>query len=93
MTERRARRRTPGALNAGLLTLAAFFAALALLGTQLRGGAARKPPRPVLVRKIYKTTIDERVIGASRGSSSSSSESQTLGSEGAQAPLVATRTS
>jgi hypothetical protein len=77
-----------------LLTLACFFAVLALLGAQLGASAGRKPPHTTLVRKIYRTTIDEKVIGsASHGPSSSTSESRALGPASAEPAAVGTRTS
>ncbi len=79
-------------VTVGLFSLAGFLAVLALLGAQLRAASAPSAVRrPVLVRRIYRTTVEERVIGAiSRGPSSSTSES----SSGASvAALPATRTS
>ena len=90
----RGRTRGPDRVTLGLITLACFFAVLALLGAQLATPAARKPPRTALVRKIYRTTIDETIVGSrSRGPSSSTSESRTLGAASAEPAPVGTRTS
>lgn len=93
MADRRNRSGRGDAVTVGILSLAGFLVVLALLGTQLRAAtsSADARRRPVLVRRIYRTTVDERVIGAvSRGPSSSTSESSSGAS--AAAPL-ATRTS
>jgi hypothetical protein len=83
----------PDRATVGLLSLAGFLLVLALLAWQLGTSSTAAPPRPVLVRRIYRTTVDERVIGAARpGSSSSTSVSQSPGGETASAP-PATRTS
>ncbi len=89
----RSRTRGPDRVTLGLLTLACFLAVLALLGAQLGAPAARKPPRTTLVRKIYRTTIDEKVIGSAHGPSSSTSESQSLGPSSAEPAAIATHTS
>jgi hypothetical protein len=59
-----------------LFSLAGFLVVLALLGSRLAvgGHAAAAPPREVLVRRIYQTTVVERVprsgtAGSSTGSS------------------------
>lgn len=91
MAERTSAKRGGDAVTVGLVSIAGFLLVLALLGSQLRAASARTAPRPVLVRKIYRTTVDERVIGAvSRGPSSTSSESS---SGSAAAVPLATRTS
>ena len=90
----RSRTHGPDRVTLGLLTLACFLAVLALLGAELSAPAARKPPRTALVRKIYRTTVEEKIIGsAAHGPSSSTSESQTLGPSGAEPAAVGTRTS
>lgn len=91
-------RQMPGApdrLTIGLFSLASFLVVLALLGSQIGSAASKKAPRrPVLLRRIYRTTVVERVIGSSsRGPSSSTSESQTLGPTSSAPAAVATRTS
>ena len=92
MADRPSRSRGGSAATVGLLSLAGFLAVLALLGSQLRAtSTSAEVRRPVLLRKVYRTTVDERVIGAvSRGPSSSTSESS---SGAAAAPLPTTRTS
>ena len=55
-------------ITIGLLALTAFLLVLALLASQLTGasgGQARR--RPVVVRRIYRTTVLERVLPAGRG--------------------------
>ncbi len=58
------RRSGPDRISVALFSVAAFLAILALLGNQLgrsktTAAAAR---RPVLVRRIYRTTVVERVL-------------------------------
>lgn len=94
MAERTRTRHGADRVNVALLTLAGFLAVLALLASQLHAPAAHRAPRRVLLRKIYETKVDERVIGrAAHGGASSSSESSTLAGASAEAPAVATRTS
>ena len=83
----------PDRATVGLLSLAGFLLVLALLAWQLAARSPAASPRPVLVRRVYRTTVDERVIGAARpGSSSSTSVSRSPGGETVSA-LPATRTS
>ncbi len=90
----RSHTRGPDGATLGLLTIACFLAVLALLGTQISAPAARKPPRTALVRRVYRTTIDETVIGdGARSPSSSTSESRSLGPSSAEPAPVGTRTS
>lgn len=85
--------RVPDRATIGLLSLAGFLVVLALLAWQLGASSRAASPRPVLVRRIYRTTVDERVIGAARpGSSSSTSVSQSPGGETVSA-LPSTKTS
>jgi hypothetical protein len=84
-------------VSVALFSLTAFLLVLALLGSQLDLGSRRAPAHAaVLVRKIYRTTVMERVIGASSrpGSSQtsvSSSAGPTTGSVGVSP--IATRAS
>ncbi len=84
-------------VSVALFSLTAFLLVLALLGSQLEKSAPRPPAHAaVLVRKIYRTTVMERVIGASArpGSSQtsvSSSAGPTTGTVGVSP--IATRTS
>ena len=80
-------------LSVTLFSLAAFLCVLALLGSQLSHAARSARPATALVRKIYKTTVLERVIGARPGPSGTS-VSQTASASGSYAALpLATRTS
>jgi hypothetical protein len=64
--------RTPGGpdrLTVTLFSVAAFLLVVALLGSQLSsasGGPVRR--RPVVVRRIYRTTVLEKVLPAGSGS-------------------------
>jgi len=51
----------------GLFSLSAFLVVLALLGTQLVHPHATpsRASTPVLVRRIYRTTVVERIVSAS----------------------------
>jgi hypothetical protein len=68
MTELR-RPRSPDRLTVVLFSVSAFLLVVALLGSQLSsasGGPAGR--RPVVVRRIYRTTVLERVLPAGSGS-------------------------
>jgi hypothetical protein len=57
-------------VTAAVAALAAFLAVLALLALQLRSnpvaaGLLKPRPRVVIVRRVYETTVHERVIGGS----------------------------
>lgn len=84
-------------VSVALFSLAAFLVVLALLGSQLGQGAQRPPAHAaVLVRKIYRTTVLERVIGARAkpGASQTSVSQSTAGTAGYTEPSpLATRTS
>ena len=57
----------PDRISVALLAAAGFLAVLALLGSQIGRAGADKARRPVIVRRIYTTTVEERVIGRPRG--------------------------
>ena len=84
-------------VSVALFSVTAFLLVLALLGSQLDQATRRPPARAaVTVRKIYRTTVMESVIGASSrpGSSQtsiSSSAGPTTGSVGVSP--IATRAS
>ena len=81
-------------VTVALLSVAAFLAVLALLGTQLRGAAAHAPAhRVVVLRRIYRTTIVETVHGGAPGGPSVTQSVSSSG--GAMTPTAApaTRTS
>ena len=84
-------------VSVALFSLTAFLLVLALLGSQLDQGSAGPPARAaVLVRKIYRTTVMERVIGAnSRPGSNQTSVSSSAGPTTGTVALspIATRTS
>jgi len=66
MTERTPRRRGPDRVVIWLLSISAFLLLLAFLAFQLKESAsaassASKQGRPVLLRRIYETTVVERV--------------------------------
>ncbi len=67
-------------VTVALFSLAAFLLVLALLGTQLsRAGSNHAPARrSVLVRRIYKTTIVERVLPAGVGGAGGTSVTQSV---------------
>jgi hypothetical protein len=88
---RRAVRSGPDRATVVLFSLAAFLVVLAMLASQLRVTAAPAQQRRVLViRRIYRTTIVETVIGPGRGTSMSQSISSS-GSSNAY-PTAATPT-
>ena len=62
------RRRSPDGVTTGLLALSAFLLVLALLGSQLTSARSTPAPRrPVVVRRIYRTTVLEKVLPAGSG--------------------------
>jgi hypothetical protein len=80
-------------ISVTLFSVAGFLAVLALLGSQLGQTAAHSAHRPVVVRRIYATTVDERVIGPRDGTASSSSTESSSSSAAAPLPPLASRTS
>ena len=88
----------PDRITVALFSLTAFLLVLALLGTQLsRASSVRAVRTPVLLRRIYETTVVERVLpaGVGRGGATSVSQSVSGSSSGSLAPVAApvTRTS
>jgi hypothetical protein len=86
MTDRKtSRRRGPDGVTVMMLTLAAFFAVLAILASQVRGVPARHPGRVVVVRRVYQTRVLETIVGGSRGGSS---VTQSVSSSAGASPSV-----
>lgn len=89
----------PDRVAVALFSLAAFLVVLALLGTQLRLTRSTHAPRALVVRRVYRTTVVERVLPAGAGGSTggpSVSQSVSGSGSGAEPPLPAlpvTRTS
>jgi hypothetical protein len=85
----------PDRVSVLLFSLAAFLLVLALLGTQLAptlSGGTRG--RALLVRRIYRTTVIERVIaGGAAGGASVSRSVSGAGPEPALPPIPVSRTS
>jgi hypothetical protein len=77
-----------------LFSLAGFLVVLALLGSQLgvAGHAASARPREVLVRRIYQTTVVERVPRSTTAGSSTVTQSVSGSTSipGAAAPVTRT---
>lgn len=96
---RRPRRTSAGPDRAAvaLFSLAAFLVVLALLGTHLRDTPAAHAPGALVIRRVYRTTVVERVLPAGAGGSAGgASVSQSVSGAGAEPPLPAlpvTRTS
>ncbi len=94
MTERShaSRGRMRSLLAVALVSLSAFLVALALLGTQLSAaGSKHAPPRALLVRRIYRTTVIERVLPAgARAPAGGTSVTQSVSGSGAEPALPAT---
>ena len=92
----RGARRGPDRMAVALFSLTAFLLVLALLGTQLsRASSARAPHRvPVVLRRIYETTVVERVLPAGVGRAGGTSVSQSVSgsSSGSLAPVAASVT-
>jgi hypothetical protein len=65
-----------------MFSVAAFLATLAFLETQLQGQSqtrtAGAPPREVLVRRVYRTTVIERLLPSGAGGRAGQTSSQTV---------------
>ncbi|HYM46277.1 MAG TPA: hypothetical protein VES65_09000 [Solirubrobacteraceae bacterium] len=88
----RSARGGPDRITVALFSATAFLLVLALLGTQLsRGSSTRAAARtPVLIRRIYRTTVVERVLPTGSGGAGGRSVSQSVsGSSEPPAPAVA----
>lgn len=80
-------------LTIAMASLAAFLIVLALLATQLgHADTQHASARAVLVRRIYQTTVVERVPAAS-AARSSNSVTQSVSGTGALSATPVTRTS
>ncbi len=82
-----------------LLSATAFLLILALLGTQLGHATSTHQARAqsVLLRRIYKTTVVERVLPTGSGGPSGTSVNQSVSGSTSEpqgdAPALVTRTS
>jgi hypothetical protein len=73
-----------------LVSLTAFLLVLALLGTQLGHAAGgHAPHRALLLRRIYRTTVVERILPAGSGPRDGTSVSQSSSTSGAEAAPAA----
>jgi hypothetical protein len=65
-----------------MFSVAAFLATLAFLETQLQGQPQKRTagarPREVLVRRVYRTTVIERVLAPGAGGRTGQTSSQTV---------------
>ena len=84
--------RRGGVTTAAVTAMAAFLGVLAVLALQLRAnpasvGIATQKPRVVILRRVYETTVHERIIGAARkGATTVTSSSASV--SGAATPAV-----
>jgi hypothetical protein len=80
----------PDRVTVALASVAAFLLVVALLGTQLGStGSGQEADRPVLLRRIYKTTVVERVLPAGApGGGGGPSVTQSV--SGSSAPYTST---
>lgn len=78
-----------------LLTLSAFLVVLALLAGHLRASATAAPARRVVViRKVYRTTVVEKLVGGSGPNGTSVTQSVSGSSAaGVSSSAPTTRTS
>jgi len=87
----------PDRVTVALCSLTAFLLVLALLSTQLSHTSPSRAAarRSVLVRRIYKTTVIERVLPAGVGGPAGTSVAQSVSgsSAGSVPPNPVTRTS
>ncbi len=70
------RRWSPDSVTIGFLALAAFLLVLALLGSQLTSAGSALARSPVVVRKIYRTTVLEKVLPTGSGPKDGTSVTQ-----------------
>ncbi len=81
----------PDRLTVALFSMAAFLVVLALLGAGLNLGSGHAAARKsVLVRRIYKTTVVEKVLPAGAGGAGGTSVSQSVSGASSAPPLPAT---
>ncbi len=75
----------PDRVTVALFSLATFLVVLALLAGQLPHAGSAATPRPVVLHRVYRTTVIERVVpsGAS-GAQSGPSVSQSVSGSGAE---------
>ena len=83
----------PDPLTVGLLGLTAFLVVLALLANQLPTGPASANRRVPIVRRIYRTTIIETIVGAPGPSGRSVSQSVASSGSGVVGPALTSRVS
>lgn len=86
----------PDRVSVALFSLAAFLVILALLASQLPSGSGHSRAVPVLLRKVYRTTVIERVLPAGTGGRGGASVTQSESgpvSGGLPAAAIATRAS
>lgn len=80
----------PDRFTVAMASLAAFLLVLALLGTQLSStSSGQEAARPALIRRIYETTVVERVLPAGAGGGGGG-PSVTQSVSGSSAPLTST---
>ncbi len=79
----------PDRVTVALASVAAFLLVLALLGTQLSVAGSRhaSSSRALLIRRIYRTTVVERVLPAGTGGGSGGA-SVTQSVSGSNSPLT-----
>lgn len=84
MTEptRERRDRGPDRITVALFAAAAFLLVFSFLTLQL-GGAATPHRKPLLIRRVYETTVIERAPAGAPGGTSVSSSSSSYASAGA----------
>jgi hypothetical protein len=71
------RRVSPDRLTVALLSTTAFLLVLALLGSQLGSASrARVARRAIVIHRIYRTTVLERVLPGTSGARGASSVTQ-----------------
>jgi hypothetical protein len=79
----------PDRVTVVLASVTAFLVVLTVLGTQLSAtGSGQEADRPVLFRKIYRTTVVERVLPAGAGGGGGPSVTQSV--SGSSAPFTST---
>lgn len=86
-------------MTTAVVAVAAFLAVLTVLALQLRSdpasvGLATQKPRIVILRRVYETTVHERVVGGGGGGTTVHSSSASVAAPSATAsPPVSTHTS
>ena len=83
------RRSGPDRISLALVSVTAFLLVLALLGTQVQAPRPAPTPRPVIVRRVYVTTVVEKIPAGVSAPPARSTVTQSATAAPASAPAAA----